>query len=122
VFSNFGVYYAYVAANKFDGRIKLVTLLGAQELSFNFKDSRDWSHDVFFPQGVEIVYSHAFGMENYHMIFGLFLSAGDRDYQNAWLRFGRKYFWEINYINWGYKEQAARMWGISLGLPLAQLF
>lgn len=123
VFSNFGVYYAYVAANKFDNRVKLVTLLGAQELSFHFNDSPDWFHDIFFPQGVEIVYSHAFGLENYHMIFGVFLSpVSDRSYQNVWLRFGRKYFWEINYINWGYKDQGARMWGLSLGVPLAKLF
>ncbi len=123
VFSNFGAYYAYVAGNKFDGRITLVTLLGAQELSFKYKDSSEWSHDIFYPQGFEIVYSHAFGMENYHMIYGMFLSPlSNMDYKNIWLRFGRKYFWEINYIEWGFKGQRARMWGLSLGVPLARFF
>ena len=123
VFNNGGIYFAYELADAFDGRLELVPLLGAQILSFDYDDENDAYHKAIYPQGAEIVWNNAFGIENYNVVYGMFLSTSSQnDYQNLWVRWGKGYFWELNYINWAQDGFRAKMWGLSIGLPMFQAF
>lgn len=121
-FNNFGSYFAYDLANLFDNRIQIVPLIGLQHLYFKYdKHSPSYNH-LIYPQGFEVNYRHAFGLENYLLGYGMFLSTSkEYDYKNIWLRFGKSLFAEINYIEWGRNDLHARMWGLSFGFPLFQL-
>ena len=121
-FNNFGSYFAYDLANLFDNRIQVVPLIGFQHLYFKYdKDSSPYNH-LIYPQGFEVNYRHAFGLENYLLGYGMFLStSSDYEYKNIWLRFGKRSFAEINYIEWGREKKSAKMWGLSFGFPLFQL-
>jgi hypothetical protein len=124
IFNNVGAYFAYELAEILDKRVKIVPLLGFQGLSFKYSSSSDMNTEFIYPQGVELVYKHAFGLENYHLIYGMFIpvTKNDDDYNNLWLRFGKKVFWEINYIDWKKNDQFASMWGLSIGIPFGQFF
>ncbi len=120
VFNNSGLYFAYELADAMDKRISLVPLLGAQGLSYRYNKKTKFKHDFIFPQGFELVFKHVFGIENYNVVYGMFLSTSSTiTYDNLWLRWGKGYFWELNFIRWGQGEQKASMYGISIGLPLA---
>lgn len=122
IFNNFGSYFAYDMANLFDNRIQIVPLIGFQHLYFKYDQQSSSKNHIIYPQGFEINYRHAFGMENYLLGYGMFLSTSrEYDYKNLWLRFGKKVFAELNYIEWGKKEREAKMWGFSLGFPLMQM-
>lgn len=123
LFNNGGIYFAYELADAFDGRLELVPLLGAQILSFDYDDENSAYHKAIYPQGAELIWNNAFNIENYLVGYGMFLSTSSkRDYQNLWIRWGRGYFWELNYINWEEDGFKAKMWGLSIGLPLFQAF
>jgi hypothetical protein len=123
LFNNGGLYFAYELADAFDGRLELVPLLGAQILSFDYDDEKDAYHKAIYPQGAELVWNNAFNVENYLVVYGMFLStSSQQEYQNLWIRWGKKYFWELNYINWEQDGLKAKMWGLSIGLPLFQAF
>ncbi len=120
IFNNSGMYFAYELADAMDGRIQFVPLIGFQGLSFGH-DKKSFQHELIFPQGFEIVYRNAFGIENYNVVYGTFLSTSSKErYTNLWLRWGKGYFWELNFIDWQKDEREARMYGLSIGLPLAQ--
>lgn len=115
-FNNFGVYFASDVAKPFDQKLTITTLLGMQHLYFKFNKSEKITSEPIFPQGLEVNYRHAFGIENYLIGGGAFLSPStDYDYQNIWLRFGKDIFWELNYIYWGKEDFSARMFGLSAG-------
>lgn len=117
-FNNFGLYYAYELATLMDGRISIIPLLGAQGLSYRFDNNYKMTHSFIYPQGVEINFRHVFGLENYHFVYGMFLSTSSEvDYENLWIRFGKKYFAELNYIRWGQDNMESKMIGLSIGLP-----
>lgn len=123
VFNNAGIYFAYELADAFDGRLELVPLLGAQVLSFDYGSGRGFKHKAIYPQGAELVWNNAFNIENYSLVYGMFLStSSSSDYENLWIRWGRKYFWELNYINWKRDNSTAKMWGLSIGIPFFQAF
>jgi hypothetical protein len=123
IFNNAGLYFAYEVASAFDNRVKFVPLLGLQVLTFKFDRDRSDFNEVIYPQGMEIVYQHAFGIENYHIIAGAFLSPQTSvDYTNLWLRWGSRYFWELNYIGFAADNKKAHMWGLSIGFPLGSYF
>lgn len=115
-FNNLGVYYASDVAKPFDKKLTITTLLGMQHLYFKFDKGTKTINEPIFPQGLEMNYRHAFGIENYLIGGGAFLSTtADVDYQNIWFRFGKDIFWELNYIYWGKEDYSARMWGLSAG-------
>jgi len=119
-FNNFGLYFAYELAPAFDGRVSLTALLGIQGLTFQYNKKQTPFSQIIYPQGFELLIRH-FGWENYHFFYGMFISAtDDYDYNNLWVRWGKKYFWEINYISWGYQGKTAAMWGLSVGIPFMQ--
>jgi len=123
IFNNSGLYFAYELADAMDKRISLVPLLGAQGLSYRYNKKSEFKHDFIFPQGFELVFKHVFGIENYNVVYGMFLStSSDVTYDNIWLRWGKGYFWELNFIRWGQDDQKASMFGLSIGLPLATFF
>lgn len=123
IFNNSGVYFAYTIASVFDNRVQFVPLLGAQGLSFKFKGEDKFDHRFIYPQGFEVVYKHAFGLENYSLVYGMFISTSSReDYENLWLRMGKSWFLELNYIRWGRDDSKASMWGLSAGIPFFSLF
>jgi hypothetical protein len=97
----------------------VVPLLGFQGLSTKYSNKYDSYHKIIYPQGFELVYKHPFKMKNYSFVLGLFTNASvaDDNYNNIWIRFGKKIFWELNYINWENKEKKASMWGFSVGIP-----
>lgn len=120
-FNNAGLYYSYDLAEILDGRILVNTLLGFQELNYKFSSDTTNHFRLIYPQGFELIYRHAF-KENYHFTYGMFLSTTAETYVNAWIRYGKGSFLELNYINWGYGKSQISMWGLSIGLPLASFF
>ncbi|MCO4794878.1 MAG: hypothetical protein KC493_14255 [Bacteriovoracaceae bacterium] len=125
IFNNSGFYFAYRLADALDGQFEIVPLLGAQGLYFKYdKDGNQKTQNgMIFPQGAELNYKNAFGVENYLISFGIFLSTqSDVDYTNTWVRWGKGPFWEFNYITWGQNGYVSKMAGLSIGLPLANFF
>ena len=118
LFNNFGLYFAYELADAFDHRIKLIPLLGIQGLTFQVNRHHKGYSKMIYPQGFELVYQNAFGLENYSLIGGMFLSTSSEEhYKNMWIRFGKKIFLELNYIDWRDDNRLASMWGLSIGIP-----
>lgn len=116
VFNNLGIYYANDIANPLDKKLTITTLLGVQHLYFKFDDAFPTKSEPIFPQGIEFNYRHAFGIENYLINGGAFLSPSENiQYQNLWVRWGKTIFWELNYIYWGNEDFSAKMWGLSAG-------
>ncbi|MDO9183085.1 MAG: hypothetical protein Q7U04_11785, partial [Bacteriovorax sp.] len=112
-FNNSGLYFSYDLADAFDGRILLSALLGFQGLHYQYASENPTEFRLIYPQGFEVVYKHAF-IENYHATYGMFLSTNSAEvYTNAWLRYGKSSFLEINYINWGHEFSKIKMWGLS---------
>lgn len=117
-FNNAGAYFAYELAQAFDNRFQLIPLLGVQAISFSYKQNEEKYSHFIYPQGIEAIYKHPFGFENYILTGGLFFSTQSSiEYTNAWVRFGKKIFWELNYIKWGHKDEVAQTWGLSVGIP-----
>lgn len=116
VFNNLGIYYASDIGKPLDKKFTITTLLGMQHLYFKFDEGYPTKSEPIFPQGIEFNYRHAFGIENYLINGGAFLSPSENiDYQNIWVRWGKTIFWELNYIYWGTGEFSAKMWGLSAG-------
>lgn len=123
IFNNLGAYFAYDLGNAFDHRLNLTALLGAQVLSFQFDQSTSFTNKLIYPQGFEVVYRHAFNMENYNLVYGMFISTqSEETYDNLWLRFGKGFFWELNYIRWARENESTTTWGLSIGIPTASFF
>lgn len=123
-FNNFGVYFAYDAAAVLDTRVRLTALLGMQSVTFapHGLARRSYS-EVIAPQGLELSYADAFGARGKSLSGGMFLlPTQERNYQNFWVRWGTGWFGELNYISWRSRGRDARMWGVSIGAPLARLF
>jgi len=121
-FNNSGLYFSYDLAMLFDQRIIINTLLGFQGIHYKFNPQDKIFYQTIFPQGFEVIYKHAFGLENKNLIYGMFFSTGEDQYINSWIRFGGKVFYEINYIHWNYKGQHVSMAGLSVGLPFFEAF
>ena len=121
-FNNSGMYFAYDLAVAFDNRFMVIPLLGFQGLSVKYSKDYGSYHKIIYPQGLELVYMHPFGKRNYSLIMGLFTNASvvEDHYKNFWIRYGKKIFWELNYISWKKEEKEASMWGLSVGFPLMQ--
>lgn len=119
VFDNAGVYLGSDFGFSFDNRLYFTTLIGMQYLYFKFdKEAKEISEPIF-PQGIEFMYRHAFDIPNYIVSGGFFINTSTEiEYQNAWIRWGEKYFWELNYIGWAKDNFSAKMWGLSIGFPL----
>lgn len=116
IFNNLGAYFASDIAKSFDNKLTVTTLLGVQHLYFQFDKNSKIINEPIYPQGIEANYNHAFGIENYLIGGGAFLSPSESyDYQNIWLRWGKGVFWEVNYIYWKKEEFSAKMWGLSAG-------
>ncbi|MCB9060204.1 MAG: hypothetical protein H6622_01615 [Halobacteriovoraceae bacterium] len=124
LFNNFGLYFAYELAEVFDKRISIIPLLGIQGLTFRYGPKGEVKTDLIYPQGFEFSFRHPFGLKNYVLGGGMFLDASSvYDYSNAWIRFGKGIFWELNYISWDDKAgDKTAMYGISVGLPLVSFF
>lgn len=123
IFNNSGMYFAYQLADAMDGRISVVPLLGFQGLYFKHTNAPKAENRLIYPQGFEIVYRHAFNIENYTIVYGMFFStSSEQEYTNSWIRWGKSYFWELNYINWAQDQYKSQMVGLSIGFPLAQFF
>lgn len=124
-FNNSGLYFSYDLAEAFDGRVLLNALLGFQGLHYKYSNKTNTEFHLIYPQGFELIYKHAF-IENYHLTYGMFLSTSAQSYTNAWIRYGRGSFLELNYIDWGNDQDNTKrhikMWGLSVGLPLFNAF
>jgi hypothetical protein len=122
-FNNLGFYFAYEGADGFDHRLSFVPLLGLQLVTFKYSPSSRVINKAIFPQGFELVYRHAFGLRNYNLVYGMFLSTSSLvDYENLWIRFGKRIFVELNYINWADSGSKATMTGLSIGFPFMNFF
>lgn len=123
LFSNSGLYFAYELATAFDNKVQIVPLLGAQILTYKFDSNSATKNKIIYPQGFEASFNHALGIKNFNFTYGMFLSTqASETYKNLWLRWGKKYFWEINYIKWARDSKNAEMLGISIGFPVGKLF
>ena len=123
-FNNLGLYFAYDAVRAVDNRMRLTVLLGAQIVTFAPRGlARATYHEMIAPQGFEVSYPDAFGYKNKSLSGGLFLQPGTtKRYQNMWVRYGGRWFGELNYLSWRANNRYATMWGFSFGAPLAQFF
>lgn len=123
-FNNLGLYFAYDAVRALDTRMRLTVLLGAQIVTFAPNGLTHASYnEVIGPQGFEVSYPDAFGFKNKTLSGGLFLQPGtSKRYQNLWVRYGGRWFGELNYIAWRDNDRFAKMWGFSVGAPLASFF
>lgn len=122
LFNNSGMYFSYDLAEIFDGRILINTLLGFQGLHYKYDKKSDTKFEMLYPQGFEVIYKHAFGIENKHLTYGMFLSTDSNEYTNAWIRYGGRFFWELNYINWAHSPNKISMYGVSIGFPIFEAF
>ncbi len=123
VFNNFGLYFAYEVANALDKRFELIPLLGLQTLTFKFENGDPSRTEIIYPQGFEAVWKHAFNKKNYTFVYGMFVDPSSKvDYKNLWVRYGKGYFWELNYIDWRKNGKLASMWGLSVGIPFMSFF
>ncbi len=120
-FNNSGLYFSYDLASALDGRVFINALLGFQGLHYRYSKSDPTVFRLIYPQGFEVIYKHAF-IENYNLIYGMFLSTNSESYTNAWLRYGKSNFLELNYIKWGHDKSEIKMWGLSFGIPLFGAF
>jgi len=117
-FNNAGMYLGNDFGFSFDNKLYFTTLIGMQYLYFKFDDDFDAVSEAIFPQGIEVMYRHAFGIPNYIISGGIFLSTTDAiKYENAWLRWGKNYFWELNLISWAKDDFSVKTWGVSIGFP-----
>jgi hypothetical protein len=122
-FHNWGLYFAWDLAEFCDQRCLLTSLIGLQGVDYRYSPRHTTQAEVILPQGFEFIYKHAFGKPNYRLSYGMFASlSGLYDYQNIWLRYGKGYFWELNYIEWQRDRQKASMIGLSIGFPIASFF
>ncbi len=123
LFNKWGLYFAYDMASALDYRLTVTPLLGLQTVTYRSEFSSRESTKGIYPQGFEFVYRHPFGLENYSLTYGVFLSPiTNEHYRNTWLRFGRRVFWEINYLSWRDDSFYVKAWGLSLGFPIATFF
>ena len=120
-FNNSGLYFSYDLADAFDGRVLIDALFGFQGLHYKYSSSTPTEFRLIYPQGFEVIYKHAF-MENYNLVYGMFLSTSSESYTNAWLRYGKSSFLELNYINWGHDKSKMKMFGLSIGIPFLSAF
>lgn len=122
-FHNWGVYFAWDLAEFCDQKCLLTSLIGAQGVDYQYNSNFKSTSEKIFPQGFEFVYKHPFGNLNYKFSYGMFASfSGLYDYQNIWVRYGKNYFWELNYIEWQRDKKQASMFGISIGFPIGSFF
>ncbi len=122
-FHNWGTYFAWELAEFCDQRCLLTSLIGVQGVEFRFNSDENTVSEMIFPQGFEFLYKHPFGKLNYKFSYGMFASfSGLYDYQNIWLRYGKNYFWELNYIGWQRTNRSATMFGLSVGFPIGAFF
>jgi hypothetical protein len=92
-------------------------------VDYQYNSNSHSTSEQIFPQGFEFVYKHPFGNLNYKFSYGMFASfSGLYDYQNLWVRYGKNYFWELNYIEWQRDKKQASMFGLSIGFPIASFF
>jgi hypothetical protein len=122
IFNHAGLYVGSELGKFYDDRLVISSLLGLQALSYRFDQAQTRVFtQIIFPQGIELLMHHPWGLENYRFSVGGFLSPQrDVTYQNFWARFGSKVFLEFNYINWEYAGMQASMYGLSVGFPLGQ--
>lgn len=122
-FHNWGAYYAWELAEFCDQRCLLTSLIGVQGVEFRFNSNEASVSETIFPQGFEFIYRHPFGKLNYIFSYGMFASlSGQYDYQNIWMRYGKRVFWEVNFIGWQGSSRSATMFGLSLGFPIGSFF
>lgn len=123
IFHNVGAYFAYDVGSALDGRLVVTPLLGLQGVQFKHAGVQQDFFEVLFPQGFEFTFKHAFGKENYHFIYGMFFSPSkDEHYKNIWVRYGKRLFWELNFLSWRKGDRYAKAWGLSLGIPIGSFF
>lgn len=122
LFNNSGLYFSYDLAEIFDGRVLLNTLLGFQGINYRYSKDTRAEMRVLYPQGFEVIYKHAFGIQNKHLFYGMFLSTSGETYTNSWIRYGGRTFTELNYIKWGQGDKKISMIGLSIGFPLLEAF
>lgn len=122
LFNNAGLYFSYDLAQVLDGQVVLGALLGFQGLNYRYDRGFPTEFEVIYPQGFEITYNHAFGIQNHYLSYGMFLSTTQELYRNIWLRYGSQVFYELNYIAWGSDIAAIEIWGLSVGFPLFKAF
>lgn len=121
-FNNSGLYFSYDLADAFDGRVLINALLGFQGIHYKFEKNAFTEFRLIYPQGFEVIYKHAF-LLNYHLFYGMFISTNNIDsYTNAWLRYGKSSFIELNYIDWGHEKNHMKMIGLSVGIPFFNAF
>jgi hypothetical protein len=120
-FNNSGLYFSYDLVSVFDERVYINALLGFQGLHYRYAKENGTVFRLIYPQGFEVIYKHAF-RENYNLSYGMFLSTTNEKYTNAWLRYGKSNFLELNYINWGHENSSIKMWGLSVGIPFFSAF
>lgn len=120
-----GVYLNTENFRIFDRRLGIYLLLGGHVIGFQSNGS--FYAIPGFPQGMELIYSDAFGKGRNLSLGGfLYPEISGKAYTNAWLRWGGRIFGEINYISWrekiGESPIYSRSVGLSFGMPIGRFY
>jgi hypothetical protein len=119
--SDFGLYLYFEQFRFLDRRLAINLLIGGHAVGF--KSLGKFQLVTSLPQGFELVYTDAIKRGNNLTLGGFFYPpiAGN-SYYNGWLRWGRIWFAEINYIAWQAESQgqsySSESFGLSFGFPL----
>ena len=124
--TDFGIYLNTEYARFLDNRVALNLMLGAHAIGYQAFGA--YYLQVSAPQGIEMVFSDAFG-RNRNLTLGGFIypPINDVSYYNIWLRWGSPaIFGELNYILWneqlGDQSIYSRSFGVSVGFPIAKVW
>ena len=121
--TDFGIYLNMENVRFIDRRLGINFLLGGHVLVFQTAGAT--YAKLGFPQGIEAVYSDAFGKGKNFSVGGFIYPLIDgKSYSNVWIRWGGSIFAELNYIHWretiGISQVTAKSFGVTVGFPLAR--
>ncbi len=113
----FGLYWNFNYEKFLDNRISFNIMIGLTSTAFTAGGK--WHFNPDFPQGVEFIFSDFLG-KGKNLALGGFIRPmlNDSYSYNTWARWGGKWFVELNYISWQWKDSNELYISDSLGLTI----
>ena len=124
-FTDLGLYLRFEQFRFYDRRISINLLVGGHGIGF--KDQGQFNLVPSFPQGFELIFTDAF-QRGRNLVFGVFISPdiSGVSYYEGWLRWGGKFFGELNYISSSIQQNSIpynfSIVGVSFGFPVARFW
>lgn len=113
----FGLYWNFNYEKFLDNRISFNIMIGITSTAFTAGGK--WHFNPDFPQGVEFIFSDFLGKGKSLAVGGFIRPMLNDSYSyNTWARWGGKWFVELNYISWQWKDANQLYISDSLGLTV----